>query len=315
MIRKSIIISLSGTKLTKAEARLIKKEKPWGVILFKRNITSEDQLIKLTKSIKKIIQDKNYPILIDEEGGIVSRLSNFLDNKLYSQKYFGKVYSLNKEIGKKFYITYINSISQKLKKFGININNVPVLDITKKFTHKHISQRTYSNKTNIINELGKICINTYRKNKIATVIKHIPGHGSAKTDSHLVLPKVTDKYKSLRNIDFKCFKNCNSHFAMTGHILFSNIDNKNNTTHSKKIINEIIRKEIGFKGILMSDDISMKALKNDLLTRSKKALEAGCDLVLYCAGKTNESRKLLSSMPIMNTVLRKKTSEFYKFLR
>lgn len=315
MIRKSIIISLSGTKLTKAEARLIKKDKPWGIILFKRNITSEDQLIKLTKSIKKIMKDKNYPILIDEEGGKVSRLSNILDNSQYSQSFFGKIYKLNKALGIRFYKTYLDNISKKLKKFGININNVPVLDLTKQKTHAVIGSRSYSKSVKEINELGKICIQTYKKNKIGTVIKHIPGHGSASADSHFKLPVVKETLANLNKADFKCFKNCKSHFAMTAHILYNKIDKNNNATHSSYIIKKIIRNNIGFKGILISDDISMKALKFDLVTNAKKALEAGCDLVLYCAGKTNESRKLLSAMPIMNTILSKKTSEFYKFLR
>ena len=121
MIRKAAIISIAGPFLSKRELAIIKKEKPWGVILFKRNILSVDQLTKLTKKIKKVMRDKKFPILIDEEGGRVSRLSNFLDNSFFSQKYFGEIYKLNKRFGTYLYKTYINSISKILLETGVNI--------------------------------------------------------------------------------------------------------------------------------------------------------------------------------------------------
>ena len=192
MIRKAAIISLSGFVLTRSEKIILKKEKPWGVILFKRNIFSENQVISLTKKIRKTMKDKKYPILIDEEGGRVSRLSNIINNSYYNQKYFGDIYKLDKLIGTRFYKTYIDSLSKILLKIGININTTPVLDLLKKNTHKVIGDRSYSNNPQIVNELGKLCVNFYRKNKIATVIKHIPGHGGANLDSHFKLPKIKD---------------------------------------------------------------------------------------------------------------------------
>ena len=314
MIRKAAIISIVGTSLTNRETTLFKKEKPWGVILFKRNISSEFQLIKLTKSIRKTMSDRKFPILIDEEGGRVSRLSNFLDNSNFPQKYFGDIYKTDKLNGAKIYKTYINSISKILLKTGININTTPVLDLKKKNTHMIIGNRSYSNKSNIVYELGKICVNLYKKNKIATVIKHIPGHGGANLDSHLKLPVIHDSIKVLRKTDFKCFKNTPSFFAMTAHILYGKIDKNYNVTHSATIIKKIIRKEIGFKGILISDDISMKALKYNIVKNANLALDAGCNLVLYCAGKTKESERLLKMMPYIDKFTAKKTSEFYRFL-
>ena len=314
MIRKAIIISISGTFITHREKYIIQKEKPWGVILFKRNILSENQLMNLIKKIKLITKDKKFPILIDEEGGRVSRITNFLDNSIYSQEYFGFIYKLNKKIGKKIYQTYINSMSTFFLKTGININTSPVLDLKKKNTHKIIGNRSFSSNPNIVNELGKLCLKFYKENKIGTVIKHIPGHGSANSDSHFKLPRVDDSLTSLKKKDFKCFRGMSSFFAMTAHILYTRIDKKNNATHSNKIIKNIIRKEIGFRGILISDDISMKALKYDPLKNAKLALDAGCNLVLYCAGKTSEMEKLLKSMPYIDRFTTKKTSEFYKFL-
>jgi len=314
MIRKAAIISISGTTLTKEEIAIIKEEKPWGIILFKRNILSEKQLLKLVKNIKKIMNDKKYPILIDEEGGKVSRISNIFNNLPYNQKYFGDVYNLNKNIGTKLYKSYINSLSKVLIKFGININTSPVLDLLKKNTHDVISNRSFSTNLFVVNELGKLCVKFYKKNKIATVIKHIPGHGGANSDSHFTLPKVNNSLFSLKKKDFKCFEKTSSLFAMTAHILYTKIDKKNNATHSSLILKKIIRKEIGFKGILISDDISMKALKHDIVKNALLALEAGCNLVLYCAGKTSELKILLNNTPYIDNFTMKKTSEFYKFL-
>ena len=202
-----------------------------------------------------------------------------------------------------------------VKKIGININTVPVLDVIRKKTHKIIGNRSFSNDPKIVKKLGKVCVKQYKSNKLGTVIKHIPGHGCATFDSHLKTPNVKLNYKNLNKIDFFPFKSNSSQFAMTAHILYSKIDKKNVATFSKKIISQIIRKKIGFKGILISDDISMKALKHDLVTNAKKSLIAGCNIVLYCAGNYKDSYKLIKEVPFIDKFTTKKTSEFYKFLR
>ncbi len=314
MRRKAIIISISGPKLTSKEKLLMSKEKPWGVILFKRNIINFKQTIRLTKSIRKIMKDKKYPILIDEEGGYITRLSSLIDNKFFPQKIFGTLYKKNKNFSYALYNNYIRTISKFLQKLGININTVPVLDLSHKYTHKIIGKRSISDKVDIVKKLGSFCIKSYKENKISTVVKHIPGHGRATCDSHLKLPKITTSLSKLNKSDFKCFENTNSHFAMTAHILFEKIDKKNVVTFSKKVISDLIRKKLKFKGILISDDISMKALKYDIVTNAKKSLEAGCNLTLYCAGNYNESLKLLKVIPFLDTFTQKKTSEFYEFL-
>ena len=314
MIRRSVIISILGAKLSLREKKLIIKYKPWGVILFKRNIKSMVQLKKLIATIRITIKDRKYPILVDEEGGTVSRLSNLINNKIFTQNLFGKTYESNKKVGINIYKQYNISLIKTLKNVGININTIPVLDITYKHTNKIIGSRSYSNKIDTIKKLGSICVNTYKKNKISTVIKHMPGHGRSKVDSHLKLPTVNTGLKDLEKSDFKSFRNIKSHFAMTAHILYKQIDNKNCATHSKIIIKDVIRKKIGFKGIIISDDVSMKALKYNLVTNSLKSLEAGCNLVLYCAGKYDDSLKLLKKMPVIDNFTQKKTSEFYNFL-
>ncbi len=315
MKTKAIITSIKGLTLTKKEINLFKKYKPWGIILFKRNINNFDQTKRLIKSIKKVFNNNSFPILIDEEGGTVCRITKILDNKVYSQKFFSKLYNSNKKLGKSIYINYIYSLCSVFKKLGININTVPVLDLPTPKTHDIIKKRVYSYDPKIIKSLGSICLKAYKKNKIGTVIKHIPGHGNATSDSHKVLPVIKKSYSELNKKDFGCFKKMNSFFAMTAHILYSQIDPKHVSTQSSIIINKIIRKKIGFKGILLSDDICMKALKADLLQNANKSLKAGCNVILYCSGNFKDSKKLLKNLPFIDKFTIKKTSEFYKFLR
>ena len=314
MIRKAAIISISGLVLTSEEKKIINKEKPWGIILFKRNIKSLDQITKLISSIRKTIKDKNFPIMLDEEGGRVSRLSYLVNNSFYNQKYFGNLFEKKNNHAKIIYKNYTNSICSILKKIGVNINTVPILDSLKNITHKSIGDRCFSKNPKLVNKLGKFCVNLYKKNKIATVIKHIPGHGLAKSDSHYMLPVVKKNFSYLKKNDFNSFKNTKSLFAMTAHILYTKLDSNNCATHSRKIIKNIIRKEIGFNGILISDDISMKALKYDIYTNAKFSLKSGCNLVLYCAGRVSETRKLLKFLPNIDKFTVKKTSEFYRYL-
>ena len=314
MRKKAIIISIKGTTLTKKEKLLLSREKPWGLILFKRNIKSTSQIRNLIKDIKKFAKDVKFPILIDEEGSTVSRLKGIINHN-FEANYFGQLYKLDKKIAAKLYKNYLKSLCDSLRSIGININTIPVLDVLRNNTNDIIGKRSFSKDQVIVKDLGRITINECHSNKIVTVIKHIPGHGCSTTDSHNEMPKVNLNTRALSTIDFYPFKSNYSKLAMTAHILYSKIDSKNAATFSKKIINEIIRKKIGFKGILMSDDISMKALKYDLITNAKKSLSAGCNLVLYCAGNIKDNFKLIKSVPYIDQFTAKKTSEIYKILR
>ena len=313
MKRKALIISLKGTKLTKTEIFLLRKEKPWGVILFKRNLKTLTQIRNLTSKIRFCVNDRKFPIIIDEEGATVSRLSNILKHD-FSSNFFGNLYKKDKIFCLKIFRHYIFSLSNIFRNLGININTIPVLDVLRSNTSKVIGNRSFSKDKKIVKELGNITIKYLHKNRIAGIIKHIPGHGVAVSDSHKKMPKVILSTKRLNDIDFYPFKSSKAKLAMTAHVLYSKIDKKNVATLSNKIIKEVIRKNIKFKGILISDDISMKALKYDLVTNAIKSLEAGCNLVLYCAGKTNDNYKLLKSLPYIDKFTSKKTSEFYKFL-
>ncbi len=314
MKKKAIIISIKGPTLTTREKQLISKEKPWGVILFKRNIKSFAQIKKLIQVIKKNAKDKKFPVLIDEEGSKVSRLKDLINNEI-DANFFGDIYKKDRKFALSLYKNYLKSLCKNLTSIGISINTIPVLDVLRKNTSKVIGKRSFSENKHIVKQLGEITIKECISNKILSVIKHIPGHGCAKTDSHFTLPIVNLKKNILNNIDFYPFKGTSAKLAMTAHILYSKIDSKNVATFSNKIIKDIIRKKIGFKGIIMSDDISMKALKYDLITNAKKSLAAGCNLVLYCSGNIKDNLKLIKSVPFIDKFTSKKTSEIYKILR
>ena len=314
MKKKAIIISIRGQKLTKKEKQLLIKEKPWGLILFKRNIKSLQQIKNLIKEIKKLTKDINFPILVDEEGITVSRLKNIINHRI-DVNYFGDLYKVDKKIATILYKNYLTSLCYHLKSIGININTIPVLDVLRNNTSKIIGNRSFSNKNEIVKKLGQITVKECHSKNIVSIIKHIPGHGCATIDSHLDIPIVNLNHNILNKIDFYPFKNNFAKLAMTAHVLYKKIDPKNVGTFSKIIIKQIIRKKIGFKGILISDDISMKALKFDLVTNAKKSLAAGCNLVLYCSGNIKDNFKLIKSVPYIDEFTSKKTSEIYKILR
>ena len=306
---RAFICGIKSHKLSQKEIVFLRKYRPWGIILFSRNIKTINQTQKLTKSIKKLFKNKNYPILIDEEGGRVSRLKKFLDNSVFTAKFFGDLYKKDKNKFQIFFNVYVKQISYLLKLLGININSIPVLDLRRKKSHNIIGDRSYSENKKLVSKIGDICIDKFHKNRIATIIKHIPGHGLSMVDSHKSLPTINKDLKYLLNNDFKIFKNKKSLFSMTGHILFPNIDKNNTATHSKIIIN-IIRKVIGFKNIIITDDLSMKSLKYSIDLNTKKSFKAGCDLALHCNGKMSEMIKVAKNSPKVSNFILKKTSQF-----
>ena len=208
---------------------------------------------------------------------------------------------------------FINKTCNLLKLEGININTVPVLDLKVHGASNIIGDRSFSSDPKIVSTIGDFCIKEFHKNNIGTVIKHIPGHGQAKVDSHKLTPNVKIKSKQLINKDFLAFKNKKSFFAMTAHIIYEDIDSSNTATHSKKIIN-LIKNKIKFTNILMSDDISMKGLKYSIKQNTLKAFKAGCNLVLHCNGNNKEMIIVAENSPLLSKFIIKKTSQFYKIL-
>ena len=312
----AIIFGISGYKLNLQEINFFKKYKPWGIILFSRNIDNLEQVRNLTLSIRNIFKDNYFPILIDQEGGKVNRFRKIINLDRYSAKYFGDIYN-NKKIFYSKFNKFLKINSSILKYCGININTVPVLDLFNKNKKSVIGNRAFSQKYNVVIKLSKHLINFYKNSGIEIVTKHIPGHGCTNIDSHYHLPKVQFSFDYLKKNDFKTFKEVNSYLAMTAHILYEKLDPDKCATQSKKIINEIIRNYIKFRGILMSDDICMKALSGGIVKNAKLSLKAGCNLLLHCSGKIDEMKKLSLVVPEIDNftyrITQKIKANFNKF--
>ena len=311
--RRSFITGIKSIKLNDNEIKFLRKFKPWGIILFSRNLKNIHQIQNLTNNIRKIFKDKNYPIMIDQEGGRVNRLDKLISFDTLTSEYFGKLFLNDKRNFNLIFKIFIDTNSFLLRKLGININTVPVLDLRYKGSTNIIGDRSFSNDAKVVSQIGDICNKNFKINSIGTVIKHIPGHGLAKVDSHHFTPTIHKNLKFLKNNDFLAFKKKDSLFAMTGHIIFKKIDPINTVTHSKKII-RIIRDQIKFKNILITDDISMKSLKGSLEDKTKKAFNAGCNLVLHCNGNLKEMNIVAKNSPKIDSFILKKTSQFYKIL-
>ncbi len=311
--RRAFITGLKGPKLTFKETNFLKKYRPWGIILFSRNIKTIYQTQQLTKKIRSIFKDKNYPILIDQEGGRVSRLNNFIDSSIFSAQFFGKLYLMNKEKFTIYYNVYINQISYLLNTLGININSVPVLDVYRKDSNKVIGNRSFSSNSRIVSIIGSLFINKFHKNRIGTIVKHIPGHGLSRVDSHYKLPIVDKSLRELYKKDFKVFKNNKSIFSMTAHIVYKKIDFKYPATHSKKVIS-LIRNKIKFKNLIITDDISMKSLKYSISENTKRAFTAGCNIVMHCSGNFNEMKDVAKNSPYIDKFILKNTYKFYNIV-
>ena len=311
--RRSFVVGLKSTKLTIKEKFFLKKYKPWGVILFTRNIKNIKQAYKLTLSIRKIFNDSKYPILIDQEGGRVNRLKNIISYENLTSTFFGDRFIRNFKEFNFFYRLIIDKTAYLLKLIGVNINTVPVLDLRIKGASNIIGDRSFSKDPKIVSKIGDLCIQYFHENGIGSVMKHIPGHGQAKVDSHLKTPRVNKKLSYLLKKDFAPFKNKKTLFAMTAHIVFSKIDKKYPVTHSKKLI-KLIREKIKFRNILISDDLSMKSLKGNIKENTIKTFNAGCNIALHCNGNLKEMEIVGKNSPKIDKFIKQKTSQFYKIL-
>ena len=297
-----LIIGIEGTALNANESNFLSDYNPWGVILFQRNCIDYKKTLTLINNIKSKTHE-NIPILIDQEGGRVSRLNYKEFPRTLSAKLFGDIFTKDKNLALRALTLNTNLIAASLKDMGININTVPVLDIPSHNESGVIGDRAYSNNRDTISKMGKIVLNENSSNGVGSVIKHIPGHGRATVDSHLGLPIITDEKFLLESDDFVPFEALNNApLAMTAHALYQKFDENNVATLSEIMIKKIIRNSIGFKGTLITDDISMKALSGNVATNSFLALQAGCDLVLHCNGNFNEVCQIAEKISVLNLV-------------
>ncbi len=289
------IFGISSFELTESEVHFLKKVKPYGIILFSRNLESKDQIKALTDHIHSLVS--NIKIFIDQEGGRVQRIKPPIgDIKYQNQKYFGDLYESDPEKSIKELRENYKNLSFELKELGIDVTCTPVCDLYYEDAHKSIlGDRTFSSNQKIVTLLAKEALKVMEENGIKGVIKHIPGHGRSKQDSHTELPFVDASLKHLENNDFKVFKNLASEvkYAMTAHVVYSELDPDNPCTISETVI-DYIREEIGFKGLLITDSIEMKALKGSLKELANKAFDSGCDIVLHCTGVIEEMHDIVS---------------------
>lgn len=305
-------LSCESTKLSADEKALFKDTNPLGITLFSRNIESKKQIRTLIDEIKETTQRDNILISIDQEGGRVRRLTNNEFHPVRCQYDIGKL-PLNKAIKAAEY--HADIISYDLKSVGINLNFAPVLDIIHPQTTKAIFSRCFSSSAEIVSTLGKTTINKYMTNGIIPCIKHLPGHGNTHIDTHLDLPIIDADIAEIKK-EIAPFKECNhSPFAMTAHILLNQIDSQNPTTQSASVIQNIIRKEIGFEGFLLSDAIEMKALKGSIKNKALKSIEAGCDAICYCLAKIEDMKILAEFCPPLSDISHKRLDKALKILK
>ncbi len=278
MMALPIIMGLEGPEITLSEQAFLEKHQIWGVILFARNIVSSQQLKRLNQHIR----DMGIPhILVDQEGGRVQRLRppeflGFPAVRPYGEMAVASI-AHARDMVRQHHLT----MALELKAHHFDVVCAPVLDVAQAYTHDVIGDRAFSSDPWVVAELGAVACEALMEEGLYPVVKHIPGHGRATTDSHLELPMVADEWSELAH-DFVPFRElAHLPLAMTAHITYGAIDDQPGT-QSPKVVGDVIRKKIGFEGILMTDDLAMKALQGSLTEKASRSLQAGCDLVLYC---------------------------------
>ncbi len=279
-----LILGLSGPRLTDGEKAFFRDANPWGFILFARNVETPDQLRHLTHDIRNAV-GRNALIFIDQEGGRVRRLKPPHWHDYPSANVLSKGYADNKAAARKLCFLHHRLIADDLRALGITANCAPVLDIPVKGADPIISDRAFGQTADDIVDMAHAAMAGLLSGGVAPVIKHIPGHGRATVDSHLALPKIGEGLEELQETDFKPFKKlCDAPMAMTAHIVYESVDSDQPLTTSKSAISKVVRGDIGFDGLLMSDDLDMKALSGSLSDKTRRTLDAGCDVALQCSG-------------------------------
>ncbi len=293
-----VIFGCSGLTLTAEEKAFFEAVQPVGFILFARNCENRGQVRDLVASLKACVSFDPVPVLIDQEGGRVMRLTPPEWPQRKPAWFFYELWKDNPERAKVAAYDQARSIAFDLTELGITVNCAPVLDIPAEGSHAIISNRAYGNDINAIVDLGRATAEGYLENGVIPIIKHIPGHGRAIVDSHEQLPTVTTPKDILQQIDFAPFVALNTlPWAMTAHIVYEDIDAVSPATFSASLIEDVIRQKIGFEGVLVSDDVNMKALPYSVGENARRALEAGCDIALHCSGVLQEMRQIANTVP------------------
>jgi beta-N-acetylhexosaminidase len=295
------IFGCEGKLLNDQERSFFRDVQPFGFILFARNCESAAQVRALCDDLRSTVANPKAPIFIDQEGGRVQRLGPPHWRKRPAARQFGELFKRNPVDGRQATYLCARLIAHELKEVGVTANCTPVLDVPVVGAHDIIGDRAYSTEPAIVIELGRIVVAGHLDSGVLPVIKHIPGHGRAQADSHLTLPRVSTPYPELSTHDFVTFRGVNdAPVAMTAHVVYEAVDPKRPATTSSRVVQTVIRREIGFDGLLLSDDLSMAALQGSIGKRANSALLAGCDVVLHCNGDFNEMKEVASSVKILS---------------
>jgi beta-N-acetylhexosaminidase len=295
---KAFITGLSGTALSREERDFIRAERPWGFILFRRNIDTPAQVAALTAEVRDVLDEADVPVLVDQEGGRVQRFRPPNWPLYPAGAAFGQLYDIDPALGLTAARLSARLIADDLTQVGVTVDCLPLADVPVPGADDVIGDRAYGEDPKKVAAIARAVTEGLEQGGILPILKHIPGHGRATADSHLALPVVDTPTDELELIDFAAFKPlANLPMAMTAHVVFSAIDPAQPATTSATMIERVIRGLIGFQGLLMSDDVGMNALAGSIAERTEALLAAGCDMVLHCSGVMEEMHQVASQTP------------------
>ncbi|WP_460452044.1 beta-N-acetylhexosaminidase [Alsobacter sp. SYSU BS001988] len=296
MAIRAFIAGCSGPALTPEEFGFFREANPWGLILFRRNVESPEQLIRLTSDFRDAVGRADAPVLIDQEGGRVQRMGPPQWRAYPAARRLGELAVNDPLVRRELTRLAARLIADDLLKVGVTVDCLPVLDVPVPGAHGIIGDRAYAQDPETIAVLGRAAADGLLAGGVLPVVKHMPGHGRARADSHEALPTVAASRAELEERDFAPFQIlADMPMAMTAHVVFEAIDPENPATTSEIVFRDVIRGAIGFDGLVMSDDISMKALSGSLAERTFAALRAGCDMALYCHGVLAEMEEVATA--------------------
>jgi beta-N-acetylhexosaminidase len=300
-MRTALITGVAGCDLTAQEASFLREVRPVGLILFGRNLVSHEQIRALIAAVREAVGTSEFLVLIDQEGGRVQRLRPPLARALPPGAAYARLYESSPEEATAAAFAVARLLAEDLTALGINTNCVPVLDVPVPGSHAVIGSRAYGETPDQVIRLGRAVAEGVMAGGMLPVAKHIPGHGRATMDSHLALPVVTASHAELSATDFAPFKAlADLPAAMTAHVVFTAIDKSSPASTSALVTREVIRGEIGFDGLLMSDDLSMHALSGGMRERAERVISAGSDLVLHCNGDLAEMQAVAAGTPALH---------------
>jgi len=298
MASRAFITGISGLELTDSERDFMRAERPWGFILFKRNVDTPAQVARLVGELRETVGEPDAPVLIDQEGGRVQRLGPPHWPVYPPGAVFGSLYDREPILGLKAARLSSRLIAADLADLGISVDCLPLADVPVAGADNVIGNRAYGTEPAKVAAIARAVTEGLEQGGVLPVLKHIPGHGRATADSHFRLPTVDTPRSELERTDFAAFAPlADLPMAMTAHVVFSALDPAQPATTSATIIEQVIRGCIGFQGLLMSDDVSMNALAGSIAERTRAIVAAGCDMVLHCNGKLDEMREVASQTP------------------